>query len=260
MIARLSSNLHFYLLLSVLAMLTIMSCSTSKKAIDATNVKSISISKMQSLVEGHNVDFDWFSGKARVIVHRDRDRIGGTIHIRMQKDEFIWLSIQKFGLEMARAYIRPDSAFVIDRFNKDYYAENLNDYLDEYHVPFSFDELQGLLLGNIPYEKGKRPRYRLESGYHHLSQLSSQELFFEYVIGTNQRINQVYVTDPLSRKVVSSLSEFKSAGQRNIPYNIEHFIEDHDETVGMKIDYSSVEFDVEKNIPFEIPAHYTRIQ
>jgi hypothetical protein len=235
-------------------------CSTSKKTATSTEMKNLSIGQLQQMVAGHNVDFDWFSGKARVIVRRDQDRIGGTIHIRMQKNQFIWLSIQKLGFEIARAYIRPDSAFVIDRFNRDYYAEDLTDYLNEYHVPFSFDELQGLLLGNIPYEKGKRSRHRIEEGNYYLSQQNSQKLFFEYVLGSDQKINRVFVRDLQERKVFSSLSDYQSSGERNIPHNIEHFIEDRNESVGMEIDYSSVEFDVKKNVPFEIPSHYTRIQ
>lgn len=235
-------------------------CTSSKKLAENRNVKALSTTEMQQLLEEHNVDFDWFSGKARVIVHQDQNRMGGTVLIRMLKDQFIWMSINKLGFEVARAYIRPDSAFVIDRFNKDFYAENLEDYLAEYRVPFTFQELQGLLLGNIPYEKGNKSRSRLESGLQYLTQKNSNNLFFEYVFASDQSINQVFVRDPQDRKVVSLLSDYKTSGQRIIPFNIEHQIKDKDETFGMEIDYSNVEFDVEKNVPFEIPAHYTRIQ
>lgn len=251
------------LLLCLLVAITLFiseSCTPARKAAADTGTRKLSTARIQEMLAGHNMPYDWFSGKARVTVEDNGTRIGGTVLIRMHKSRYIWMSIQKFGFEIARAYIRPDSAFVVDRFNKDYYAENLNDYLEAYHIPFGFEELQGLFLGNVPYTEGRRPKYRMESGLHYLTQVSPENLFFEYEVDSEARLRRVLVKDQMDRKVTSSLGEYVNSEGRDVPFRIDHVVESNNETLGMSIDYSSVEFDVEKNIPFEIPPHYTRIR
>ncbi len=243
-----------------IALIVLDGCSSARKATADRKVGKLSMLEMEQMVSAHNNDYSWFSGKARVVVEHDDTRIGGTVQIRMLHNEFIWMSIQKFGFELARAYIRPDSAFIIDRFNKDFYAEGLEDYLAAYHIPFQFEELQGLILGNVPYEKGRRMRYRMEEGSHFLTQVTPDNLFFEYEAGSDLKIRRVLVKDPMDRMVLSLLGNYAQAGNREFPFAIEHFVEGGNQKVGMSIVYSSVEFDVEKNIPFEIPAHYSRIQ
>ena len=226
---------------------------------DTKVIPKMSANDLQQAIEKHNVDFEWFSGKAKIIVNRDGSRIGGSMQIRMKKDEQIWMSISKLGFEVMRALITPDSAFVMDRFNRDYYEENLGDYLADFKVPFSFPELQGLLLGNIPYEKGRRTNTKIESDSYYYSHITKEDWFFEYQIDPQLEIRGLFVSDPDEREVVSVLDEYETVGNYTIPMVISHEINDGQEIVAMKLDYSSAEFDIQKNMPFDVPAHYTRI-
>jgi len=61
------------------------------------------------------------------------------------------MSVKKFGFEGARALIRPDSFFVINRLNGDYTAEPLRYIEQKYKIPARFDLLQEIVLGNAVF-------------------------------------------------------------------------------------------------------------
>jgi hypothetical protein len=61
------------------------------------------------------------------------------------------MSVKKFGFEGARALIRPDSFFVINRINGDYTAEPLSYLEEKYKIPARFDLLQEIILGNAVF-------------------------------------------------------------------------------------------------------------
>lgn len=239
--------------------IALFSCNTTKKSLETNVVKKLSVSELQRAVEKHNVDFEWFSGKAKITVARDGAKMGARIQIRMQKDQLIWMSISKLGFEVMRAKITPDSAYIIDRFNRDYYVESLEDYLKEYKVPFSFQELQGLMLGNIPYQKGRRATSKIDVNQYYYSHITRNDWFFEYQIDPKLAITGLFVSDPDEREVVSRLGGYAEIDHRQIPMYISHEINDGAEFVAMQLDYTSAEFDIQKNTPFEVPSHYTRI-
>lgn len=94
---------------------------------------------------------EFMEGKARVKIESRKYNIGGTATIRLERDKAIWMSVKKFGIEGARALIRPDSFFVINRLSGEYTAEPLQYIEKKYKVPARFDLLQEIVLGNAVF-------------------------------------------------------------------------------------------------------------
>ena len=69
--------------------------------------------------------------------------------IRLQKDKMIWISINALlGIEAFRAIITPDSVKVLNKLDKVYQLKSVS-YLQEMsHLPFDFNTLQSIVLGN----------------------------------------------------------------------------------------------------------------
>ena len=188
--------------------------------------------------------------------------MGVTAQIRMKKNEYLWVAISKLGFEIARAYITPDSAFVIDRFHREYYAENLIDYLEEYQIPFNFLELQGMFVGNAPIPDSRKMTTDLEG------------FMYEVIYNNNDLSSYTYVVDGLTKQLYSSLildsnqrsaaSTFTNYGDTNqkgqSPFHISHEINDADINVALDINYIEMSFNIEKSAPFEIPSHYAKVQ
>lgn len=102
-------------------------------------------------LEDNRFDTEYLEGTARVKLESKDLNVGGTATIRLHKDKAIWMSVKKFGFEGARALIRPDSFFVINRLNGDYTAEPLSYIEKKYKIPARFDLLQEMVLGNAVF-------------------------------------------------------------------------------------------------------------
>lgn len=111
-------------------------------------------SKTEAVIKGledNSFDTEYLEGSARIKLESRDYNVGGTATIRLHKDKAIWMSVKKFGFEGARALIRPDSFFVINRLNGDYTAEPLSYIEEKYKIPARFDLLQEIVLGNAVF-------------------------------------------------------------------------------------------------------------
>lgn len=104
--------------------------------------------KVMRQLEDNSFTTEFMEGRAKIKVESESFNIGGTAVIRIEKDKAIWMSMKKFGFEGARALIRPDSFFVVNRLNGDYTAEPLSYIEEKYKIPARFDLLQEMVLGN----------------------------------------------------------------------------------------------------------------
>lgn len=142
-----------YLLFALLTLTLAPSCSEKIRG-KTGRVGLASASKAGKVVrelENNRFDSEYFEGKAKVKVESKDLNIGGNATIRIERDKAIWVSMKKFGFEGARALIRPDSFFVVNRLNGDYTAEPLSYIEEKYKVPARFDLLQEMMLGNAVF-------------------------------------------------------------------------------------------------------------
>ncbi|PPK88141.1 uncharacterized protein DUF4292 [Neolewinella xylanilytica] len=102
-------------------------------------------------IEANRTSAEWMDAKARVDVETDDLSIGGTAYLRLHRDEAIWMSVKKFGIEGARALIRPDSFFLYNRLESEYTAEPLSYLEAKYKIPARFDLLQEIFFGNAVF-------------------------------------------------------------------------------------------------------------
>lgn len=142
------------LALLAFAVITLASA-CNKKVVDGSGgdgvVTASKASKVIKGLEDNTFDTEYLEGSARVQLESKQLNIGGNAIIRLHKDKAIWMSVKKFGFEGARALIRPDSFFVINRLNGDYTAEPLSYIEEKYKIPARFDLLQEIVLGNAVF-------------------------------------------------------------------------------------------------------------
>ncbi|MEZ4685643.1 MAG: DUF4292 domain-containing protein [Bacteroidia bacterium] len=75
--------------------------------------------------------------------------LGFSYRIHLKKDEMIWIKVTKFGFEGARALIRPDSVFVINRLDKSYTATDYSMVKEFTGLDADFGLIQDMLFGNF---------------------------------------------------------------------------------------------------------------
>lgn len=244
--------------LAAFALCTAAGCASKKTVADAEIRKSVKASTLYEALTAHHNNFVWFNGKARVRTITDGFQAGGTIHVRMLQDSLIWARVEKFGFEIGRAYLESDSAFVIDRLNKEFYAESLAEFTAEYRAPFSFADLQQVLAGGIlhtPYDAMMARREKTR----HVLELNTPLLSTTHWFDKNLRLARTAVVDSEGRSVSLTYSDYRKHGNRHIPYGL--FIEIHEleSATEILLSFTQIEFDVPQTIKFSIPAHYVKV-
>ena len=141
--------------LALLALLTFANCNrkvAGPAAGDATaSTEKLRLAQVLRSIDANRTSAEWMDAKARVDVETDDFSIGGTAFLRLHRDEAIWMSVKKFGIEGARALIRPDSFFLYNRLESEYIAEPLSYLEEKYKVPARFDLLQEIFFGNAVF-------------------------------------------------------------------------------------------------------------
>jgi len=162
-----------YLLLMLIVGLGVVSCRSTKKITKAISKNDTILKKtdtatvedlhadsikfihqIYSSIQSGIIDCQTFSAKLKVHYEgSDGKDYEFTAFIRLEKNKRIWISINAtlLGIEVFRALITPDSAKVLNKMDKVYQLRSIS-YLQEIsHLPFDFNVLQSLILGNPIY-------------------------------------------------------------------------------------------------------------
>ena len=143
------NKIHFPLLLLLLSLLPgTTSCELFRHAAgeDALPHKR-SVRFLNKKLEQLQPEFNTLSAKLKIDAQLPDQHLKLTASLRMKRDSAIWMNFKKFGIEMGRMLITPDSAFFINRLDRTYFAERLEDLAKAFQIPADFGQLQSLLIG-----------------------------------------------------------------------------------------------------------------
>ncbi len=168
-------NWGFYLFIAVCIVISVSGCRSAKKITTAISKKDTTLKKtdtaatamvtvedlhadsllyiqqLYSHIQSKIIDCKSFSAKLKVHYEgSDGKDYEFNAFIRLQKDKKIWISINAtlLGIEAFRAVITPDSVKVLNKMDKFYKLRSVS-YLKEIsHLPFDFNTLQSIILGN----------------------------------------------------------------------------------------------------------------
>ncbi len=126
-------------------------------SIDSTAI----ISGILQKVSAKRIDFQTFSGKAKVEYKSAEQDDQATVQIRLQKDSLLWISVTgAFGIEGIRMLITKDSVKLMNKLNKTIQYRSI-EYLQELtDIPFDFKTLQDMIVGNPIFIDGKIVSYK----------------------------------------------------------------------------------------------------
>jgi hypothetical protein len=159
------------LLLILFVIIAATSCRSTKKITRAISKKDTTIAKKDTAspedlhadsmryiqqvynqVRSNMIDCKTFSAKLKVHyeVSDGRD-YNFTAFVHLQKDKIIWVSITSILGEAFRVMITPDSVKVLNKLDKIYQLRSVSYIKEISHLPFDFNELQSIILGNPIY-------------------------------------------------------------------------------------------------------------
>jgi hypothetical protein len=108
------------------------------------------VNEVLTNVQNKHIDFKTFSAKIRVDYSNSKGRQPDFVaNVRMLKDSIIWISLSNdIGIEGIRVLITKDSIKLLDKLANTYQVRPLSHIQELSQIPFSFADLQNLLVGN----------------------------------------------------------------------------------------------------------------
>lgn len=254
------SSFRLCLLLGVIAFAG-SSCSATRKGSSASRKDSPEY--IVSRLRDYQTDASWFEAKARVDYDDGQQALRGNATIRMRKDSVVWVALRKLGFEVARVLITSDSAFVIDRFNNVFSSYRLEELAGKYKLPARLDLLQGIVLGSPLLLPADSRRVEAIPGGFWLEEGSPGHTIRHRLREGNYLPEAIEYSDlQTAMQVKLTLGEYAAVGRKdNFSYLRTLILEDQQSgKINLEIKFSEVVLNVPKDMPFEIPERYLRVQ
>ncbi len=271
----------FRCLLALLVFGAMYSCRSTKKIqtaitkIDTTrippprtedpNAKADSIrfiSNTYTAIQKNLIDFRTFSAKIKVnFEDKDGKKNDFTAFIRLRKDSTLWISINAiFGVEAFRVLITPDSIKILNKLDKKYQLSSVSSLQEIANVPFTFKELQNILVGNpiyldsniVAYIKNDKGISLISIGqvFKHLLTVNKDDYTLQNSkiddIDVNRARTCQIIYGDYDKKADMSFSKFRK------------IIVSEKTKLDIEMDYKQYGFNEELNYPFTIPKNFKR--
>ena len=242
----------FFIVLCVLA------SACSKKVIaplSTTPKSSLSIEE---------IDFDYFQGKARMILRDANKEREVKANIRIRKDSVIWMTFSVIGVQGGKALINKDSITIVSTVDKEYYVFPYSELSNRFHFDIDFEVVQAAMLGNPIIPRSTRDDVAQESSMYLLRQDQSNVSVVNYVNAASMKIEKVEMKEDNSmNSLVINYSNFQPVGNKIFPFNgtINLFYKTLSGLLNTTIifEYNKAEVgDRELRFPFNIPKRYER--
>lgn len=210
------------------------------------------------------IDFEYFQGKARMILRDSKKEREVKANIRVRKDSVIWMTFSVIGVQGGKALINKDSITIVSNVDKEYYVFEYSELTKRYNFPINYNVIQNALLGNLIQERKDDDSIVQESSVFLLKQQSGTVSVTNFVNAASMKIEKVEMKEGnTSNSLVMNYSNFQPVGDKVFPYNgtINLFYKALSGLLNTTIifEYNKAEVgDKELKFPFNIPKRYER--
>src|SRR6187397_2732326 len=94
------------------------------------------------------IDFEYFHGKARMILRDANKEREVKATIRIRKDSVIWMVFNVIGIQGGKALINKDSITIVSSVDKEYFVFEYPELSKRFNFDINFDVIQAAMLGN----------------------------------------------------------------------------------------------------------------
>lgn len=210
------------------------------------------------------IDFDYFQGKARMVLKDGNKEREVKANIRVRKDSVIWMNFTVIGVQGGRALIDKDSITIISNVDKEYYVFEYAELSRRFNFEINYNVIQAAFLGNLLMTRKDEDEVEQNEATFLLKQHSGTVDVLNYISATSMKIQKVELKEGNTHNSLSiNYGNFQPVGNKSFPYNgtISLFYKTQAGLLNTTIilEYSKAEVgDKELKFPFTIPKKYDR--
>lgn len=210
----------------------------------------------------HTITWNSFNGKADMHFENKNQNQDFTGNLKLKKDKDIWASVIALGLlEVARAYITPDSLKATIRINKKAYALSYKEGLELIQAQVEFPVLQNLFIGNPLISNVPVKKMDVKDSLVMITQVKddfTQVLTYNKTTGTLKELQ--LNSDQRNFKCNIRYEKYGPiTNQQPFAFNRYIVINNKGEDVKLNMEFSKAELDVPVETNFSIPDSYERV-
>lgn len=241
--------------------LCFMAFACSKK-ITSTTLPPTTTPKPSLTIE--EIDFEYFHGKARMILRDANKEREVKANIRVRKDSVIWMTFSVIGVQGGKALINKDSITIVSNVDKEYYVFEYDELSKRYNFPINYDVIQAAMLGNPIIQRKEEDIITQDPSFYTLKQHTGTIDVMNYVNAASMKIEKVELKESnSSNSLTLNYSNFQPVSNKAFPYNgtINLFYKTMAGVLNTTVifEYNKAEVgDRELKFPFNIPKKYAR--
>lgn len=257
--------------------ITLFACKTTEELIKP-KIEHRSTKELIDLLDSNEFNFTTLSAKAQ-IEYIDEKSTSFKVHLRIQKDSAIWVSITPLlGIEMARVLITQDSVVFMNRVKSEYFKGDFEYINKMFNVDLDYETLQTLLIGNsLEFEKNEKVRTSLDrkKNLYYIGTEKKRKVKKDlrkdkeklkeqtqiiWLSPENMKIVELLVRDPeRDQSLDVYFTEHKLIDNQLFPYHLQFNIQAK-KNLTLNVDYNKVSLDKDLSFSFKIPSKYEQVQ
>jgi hypothetical protein len=259
--------------LIALCILSILSGCRSSREITATREVLTLKTEKEFYTSFQEQSFQYHTLSARVqfdIVMASGKEMNSRAQLKILKNDRLQISVQPLlGIEAFRAELTPDSIKIVDRLNRRFLVESIDNIQEGMDIDFNFYNLQALftnqlfLPGEINLSENQLSRFRWEqtrTGY--LMRTEDRTgLHYAFTADSNEKLNNTEIRDLSTHYVLNcKYDNFRPVDRQLFPMNINfHLNTENNAQSALSLSFSRVEVDTPVEMNFPIPSNYRRV-
>jgi hypothetical protein len=210
------------------------------------------------------INFDYFQGKARMILRDDNKERDVKANIRIRKDSVIWMTFSVIGVQGGKALINKDSITIVSSVDKEYFVFEYPELSRRFNFDINYDVIQSAMLGNLIMDRKEDDAVEQLTSMFILKQESGTVNVSNYINAASMKLEKVELKENDTNNTLTiDYSNFQPVGDKVFPYNghITLLYKTISALLNTTIifEYSKAEVgDKELKFPFNIPKKYVR--
>lgn len=261
-----------HIILFIIPLLVLASCSSTKKLEKQLNTISVSTFSIFDSIAKYEHNVQSFSSNFSVKIDADKSiPLKGSL--RIKRDSIIWITISPgLNIEAMRVKLTPDSVFMVNRLDKTYYSGDYSIVYNMFGIVLNFKSIQSLLLNepvfypfNIAADsvapthmydfKKKDNVYTLERNK---DTLHVNQKFL--VTDSTFKIAHIEIKDKdKNLKFESAYSNFQILANALFPNNSAISIKLNSKEISIQLEYIKPECNNQYQYPFSINSKYNKL-
>lgn len=259
-------------------LLSMSACKTAKhinKAITAKDTAAVVIPNQSSAdsmavintamknLKSHYIDFKTFNAKIKVEYEDSKGKQPDiTAVVRIVKDSAIWMSLSAtfLNIEVYRVLITKDSVFLLNKQAKEVQLRSMDYLQDITAIPFDFQTLQNLLVGNPIFLEDKIVSYKKTESMILVSTIGK---YFKHLLTltpdryllTHSKLDDIDVSG--NRTADITYSDFENKNGIDFSTYREITVSEKNK-LDIRLNFKQYEFNKELSVSFNIPKNYKR--